>query len=223
MKDLAIRAAIGALCASGLPSFTADAATVTITGTPINVQYGTSITRHEIVNGGLGVTAPSKFGVWKTDAKVTTTLPHYHVDWYYLGAESGWDISFFAAGSFLKKENDERLEFAGEYLGTSTTLDSMKFQPHGGKIAFAYLDVAPDLLSAVLSKTATDWFIFGYNDTGSSDKDYDDYVGFAHVHSTPLPGALPLMATGLGVSYLMSGWARRRRAHRQSPESPQLV
>jgi hypothetical protein len=49
-----------------------------------------------------------------------------------------------------------------------------------------------------VSTTATNWFAIGYNDTGSSDKDYDDLVFVGEITATPLPAALPLFAGGLG-------------------------
>ena len=47
-------------------------------------------------------------------------------------------------------------------------------------------------------------FLIGFNDGGSADGDYDDYV--IGVSSVPVPAALPLMASALGAF----GIARRR-------------
>ena len=68
----------------------------------------------------------------------------------------------------------------------------------------------------------TDWFAFGFNDPGSSDRDYDDFVGIGHVIAkggyppspVPIPGALVLMGTVLGGGYLVGSW-RRRQARRR--------
>ncbi len=50
-------------------------------------------------------------------------------------------------------------------------------------------------------------FLVGFNDGGSDDADYDDYVvGINEVSAVPLPAALPLMASALGAF----GIARRR-------------
>ena len=38
-----------------------------------------------------------------------------------------------------------------------------------------------------VSTTATNWFAIGYNDTGSSDKDYDDLVFVGEITATPRP------------------------------------
>ena len=48
-------------------------------------------------------------------------------------------------------------------------------------------------------------FLIGFNDGGSTDADYDDYV--VGVSAVPVPAALPLLASALG----MFGVARRRK------------
>lgn len=50
-------------------------------------------------------------------------------------------------------------------------------------------------------------FLVGFNDGGSEDADFDDYVvGINEVSAVPVPAALPLMASALGAF----GIARRR-------------
>ncbi len=49
-------------------------------------------------------------------------------------------------------------------------------------------------------------FLIGFNDSGSLDGDYDDYV--VGVSAVPVPAALPLLASALG----MFGVARRRKS-----------
>jgi hypothetical protein len=65
-----------------------------------------------------------------------------------------------------------------------------------------------------ITKTPTDWFAFGFDDPGSRNNDHDDYVGIGHVSArmtqTPIPGALPLMATILGAGFAMRRWRARR-------------
>ncbi len=48
-------------------------------------------------------------------------------------------------------------------------------------------------------------FLIGYNDPSTTNADYDDYV--VGVQAVPVPAALPLMASALG----MFGVARRRK------------
>ena len=89
-------------------------------------------------------------------------------------------------------------------------------------LMFAYLE--PEYKNGKLkgwkvTKNATDWFAFGFNDPGSTDKDHDDYVGVGHAYAippppvtqTPIPGALPLMASALGAGSIMRWWRRRRQ------------
>ncbi|OYZ06092.1 MAG: hypothetical protein B7Y32_03280 [Methylophilales bacterium 16-45-7] len=53
-------------------------------------------------------------------------------------------------------------------------------------------------------------FLIGFNDGGSPDGDYDDYV--VGVSAVPVPAALPLLASALG----MFGVARRRKSQVQA-------
>jgi hypothetical protein len=56
----------------------------------------------------------------------------------------------------------------------------------------------------------TDWFAFGYDDPGSANNDHDDFMMIGHLRATPIPGALGLMGSFLGGSYLVGRWRRRR-------------
>ncbi len=60
-------------------------------------------------------------------------------------------------------------------------------------------------IAFIADPTGTYDFIIGFNDSGSTDGDYDDLV--VGVNAVPLPAALPLMASALG----MFGVARRRK------------
>jgi len=97
----AVLAATGAgLCAG------AQAATVNISGgTAPFPGYGTTSSTHNVVNGGLsGVTdgtsgsASYKGSVAGNTAIVTTDLPLYNVDWYFVGSESGFVNKMIAPG-----------------------------------------------------------------------------------------------------------------------------
>jgi len=67
-----------------------------------------------------------------------------------------------------------------------------------------------------LTTTPTTAVIFGFNDNGFSDDNHDDWMGIAQLLPgglqtvTPIPGALPLFATGLGALGLLS-WRRKRK------------
>jgi hypothetical protein len=214
MKRLIIWAAVGAFCAGVLPLTQADAATVSITGGTTQSNFS----GQDVIGPATGITLPGdKSKVWHVGGSVSATVSDYIVDWYYLGAESGWTITFSGGAPVVSfTENEKDYHIPDLKIGTSTTLNPITFSPNGS-IAYAYLLVSTDLTSAVLTTTPTDWFIFAYNDKGSTDKDYDDYIGYAHVRATPIPAALPLMGTGLGIGYLMSKWAKHRRSRQPAP------
>jgi hypothetical protein len=214
MKRLIIWAAAGAFWAGVLPLSQADAATVSITGGTLSKGFS----GQDVLGPATGVTDPGGNQTeWHIGGSVSATVSDYIVDWYYLGAESGWTITFSGGAPVVTfTENEKDYHIPDLKIGTSTQLTPITFSP-SGSIAYAYLLVSADLTSAVLTTTPTDWFIFAYNDKGSTDKDYDDYIGYAHVRATPIPAALPLMGTGLGIGYLMSKWARRRRSRQLAP------
>jgi hypothetical protein len=98
---VAVLAATGAgLCAG------AQAAVVNISGgTSPFPGYGTTSGTHNVVNSGLsGVTdgtngsASYKGSVTGNAAVVTTDLPLYNVDWYFVGSESGFVNKLIAPG-----------------------------------------------------------------------------------------------------------------------------
>jgi hypothetical protein len=75
------------------------------------------------------------------------------------------------------------------------------------------------LLGWKLTTTATDWFVFAFDDPGSWNDDHDDYMGIGHVWwkpkppPVPIPATLPLMGSLLGGGYLLRKW-RKSRARR---------
>lgn len=84
----------------------AHAATVNISGaTPPFPGYNTASTGHNVIDGGLsgvtsGILGSSSFkgSVTGTPAVVTTGLLSYNVDWYFVGAESGFVNTLAAPG-----------------------------------------------------------------------------------------------------------------------------
>ena len=179
-----------------------------------------------------------------TPSAVTTSLSNYGVAWYFNGSESGDVNKLFYSNGLLFQEgnqnnrfnpgNDPGWQFVGTTTGTSAIIpfsltDGSKTVANGanntpssskGSLMFGYLnpqfDTSGNLTGWKLTKNVTDWFAFGFNDPGSSDRDFDDFMGVGHVtalgggdqNQTPLPAALPLMASVLAGSYLI---ARRRR------------
>ncbi|HEY0563906.1 MAG TPA: VPLPA-CTERM sorting domain-containing protein [Methylophilus sp.] len=76
----------------------------------------------------------------------------------------------------------------------STNASNTSFESSLNKIAF------------IADPTGKYAFIIGFNDSGSTDGDYDDLM--VGVNAVPVPAALPLMASALG----MFGVARRRKS-----------
>jgi hypothetical protein len=92
-------------------------------------------------------------------------------------------------------------------------------------LIFSYANF--DGTNYTLTTTATDFVVFGFNDNGGADADHDDFMGVMSLtpatcdpgpnggcgsNVTPIPGAAPLFATGVGALGLLV----RRRWRRQS-------
>jgi hypothetical protein len=185
---------------------------------------------------------------WLAGGTVLSEVSDYYVDWYFNGAESGDTIKFLSSTvSFSEANQNNRFEAGNDpgWLVLGTTLGSGLNSPipftltdttlsmgitNGanqlpnaglGSLIFSYANPVywkDTLVGWTLSLDATDWFAFAFNDPGSGDKDFDDFVGIGHLRvaevpptPTPLPGALPLMGSVLGGGYLMRKWRARRR------------
>lgn len=254
MKKLVSLSSIAVLSAAA-PLAGALAATIEITGTPYEIQYGTPIGKNNVVTNQF---APNPAGIydftgrrntpWLAGGTVLSEVSDYYVDWYFNGAESGDTINFLSSTvSFSESNQNNRYESGndpgwqqlGTTLGsglnspipftlTDTTLsmgiaNGANQDPDAGlgSLIFSYANPVywkDTLVGWTLSLDATDWFAFAFNDPGSGDKDYDDFIGIGHVRvaevpptPTPLPGALPLMGSVLGGGYLLRKWRARRR------------
>jgi hypothetical protein len=218
----AVLAATGAgLCAG------AQAATVNISGgTAPFPGYNTTSSTHNVVNGGFsGVTdgtngsASYRGSVTGNTAIVTTDLPLYNVDWYYIGSESGFTNRLIAPGiNFPENNMNNNCPGCGhgpntgpQFLGTSTaqtsTILNFSFQdgvaaniangagnPNaGGQGTASIIFSRVTQLTAStwqLSNDATSaWFLFAFNDGGGPDADFDDLVGVARVYCATPNGA----------------------------------
>ena len=69
-----------------------------------------------------------------------------------------------------------------------------------------------------LTSTPSDIVVIGYNDTGALDDNHDDMMIIAQIrdrigeNETPIPGALPMLASVLGGGFLFRRLRNRRRA-----------
>jgi len=78
---------------------------------------------------------------------------------------------------------------------------------------FSYLQfISPGVWN--LTSTATDWFLLGFNDSGSPDEDHDDLMIVGNITAVPIPAALGLFAVGLGLM----GFLGRRRKRQASAD-----
>jgi hypothetical protein len=195
-----------------------------------------------VVNSGLsGVTDLLNGATYIGNAgsAVTTSLPLYNVDWYLAGAESGFTNSLVAPGvSFSEADQNTGPFPIGTSVNQTNPLLQFTLQSSGGaavtngansnfgsgvaSLVFSYLEKGTGLTWS-LTTAPTDWFLFGFNDNGGPDADYDDFVGIAHVSAVvavPLPGAFLLFAGGVGLLGLKPsgpcrrfGWPKPRRMH----------
>ena len=175
---------------------------------------------------------------------VQSTAPVYTVTYYLAGSESGDQISFTSPlGTFTEGvniPNDANNNLPGSpqvgpiLLGTtglqSATTVSFSFGDgtQGNSVAngsnnlpnlslpnmlFTYLTLtSPNHWS--FSTSATDWFLVGFNDSGSNDDNHDDLMIIGNITAVPIPAALGLFAGGLGLM----GFLGRRRKRQASAD-----
>lgn len=183
---------------------------------------------------------------WIMNGSVATTSTNYSVDWFYAGSESGYAITFDAPGLIGSSytEHDYNNNCApgcpsggarpSVFIGsTDNSLDFILSWSSSGSISntgatsgsstahliYSYLAPNSDASAFTLTKDATDWFAFALDDPGSTDRDYDDFVGYAHLVNrgdapslTPLPASLPLFASGVFAVFLLFRPRKRRYA-----------
>ena len=164
---------------------------------------------HDVINVGGSDAVSGTFGqlsaVRATTFKVT-----------FLGEEAS-NINFYLSNG--AEVAGSRTEMGGVAIG-----DSFLFNVDAGVIDFGFSGSQSDVASNIdnfigkFAYIANDQltldsdgnpfaFLIGFNDGGSRDGDYDDYViGVSSVSAVPVPAALPLMASALGAF----GIARRR-------------
>lgn len=123
----------------------------------------------------------------------------------YIGLDAGRDLKGFANPingigntSTVSVLAGEAVDFAfGQDNDGNGVLDNGAFangMVNEARRGIAYFENSLDLLDS--SGRSFD-FLIGYNDSASVDQDFDDYVvGVRHV---PVPAALPLLATALGL------------------------
>lgn len=108
--------------------------------------------------------------------------------------------------------------------GPNGSVDNSHLQSAPGisqaNLIFSYVDISTYASTGLLNLTTTagDWFAFALNDSGGSDDNHDDFVGFAQITTTnggpgltPIPAALPLFGSVIGGGLAFGKWRRRRK------------
>jgi hypothetical protein len=219
----------------------ASTITITGVAHPITLGTGVAANNVEnsthLFAGNSGLTGLTNGTGWFLGGSVTTSLSSYVVTWYFLGSESSNLITFGSTTPpFTASEANQNSNCSGGSCPSGGTFNSLvpvatthnslttipmtltdtntsfvanNGGPNASTLIFAY--VSPTATGWTISSTPTDWFAFGFNDNGSNDGDYDDYMGVGHVQAVPGPLAgagLPgLIAACFGLVVL----ARRRR------------
>lgn len=165
-----------------------QASTVQISGALFGTEgtgsfpgYGAAAGLNNVVGyAPSNLTDPFNGAQWRVQgsthaANVSVTVPNYAIDWYLIGAESGYTNSLYFKGGLVLTEHDQnnRLQ-SGNDPGVSLTPVTTT-GTGAGLIPFSLTDVT----------------------NGANAK----------------PGALPLMASGLGGGLLWARWRARRRSY----------
>ncbi len=157
---------------------------------------------HDVITGATGGT----FGLLSVDMDTTFRAT-------FLGKEAG-DVNFYVVNG---------VNVANSANNVASVGDSFTFDVLAGAINFGFNDAVTGVSASNIgdsinkiayianngnyidAATGNPYaFLIGFNDSGSLDGDYDDYV--IGVSAVPVPAALPLMASALGAF----GIARRR-------------
>ncbi len=184
MAAMSAQASTLSLASAGPVTFT--------TATPACLYCG-----HDVITGATG----GLFGQLSVDSDSSFQAT-------FLGSEAG-DVNFYVANGTNVMSNK-----------TTAIGDTFSFDVSAGLVNFGFHDqttgVGASNLTDYLNKIAyisndngdggfkyfdasgnPFAFLIGFNDSGSTDGDYDDYV--VGVNAVPVPAALPLMASALGL------------------------
>jgi hypothetical protein len=159
-----------------------------------------------------GTKTAGNFGTLVTNGKGTFTAT-------YLGNESSFSDGYrFTLGNSSELNESNAI---GDSISRSVTGGTVNFQffdNHSGitndggpSTPYATFAILKDVSGSPFAESngyGTFQYLLGFNDNYRGDGDYDDYVvGVNYTPAVPLPAALPLMASALGIM----GLGMRRR------------
>ena len=139
----------------------------------------------------------------------------------YLGQDSGYLDGFkFVTTGGLLDETKALGTTISQWVNSAGVVDFQFFDSKGASInngdapgkylSFALLKNGPGSPFAESNAYGNFQYLLGFNDSAKSDADFNDYVvGVNFVSAVPLPAALPLMASAVG---LIGVGMRRRKA-----------
>ena len=142
---------------------------------------------------------------------------------YHSGNDPGFKYIGTSTGGGTNTPIPFKLLDLNSTIGVTNGVNNSLPGAHIASLMFAYLELDYDKKGKFegwkVTKNPTSWFVFGFNDAGSTDKDHDDFVGVGYAYAippppvtqTPVPGALPLLGSVLGAGSLVKWWRRRRQ------------
>jgi hypothetical protein len=168
----------------------AQAATVSIVGgAPLAFPptYGTASSDNNVINSGLPINSVtdgfagatfvgSNVGGGGTMAVVQSTIPNYNVDWYFIGAESGFSNTFFApqinggTGSFTEANQNNNCATCGASANTGPIALGLSTGQTSTNVNFAMGVGAPVAINGVNNPdpfVANNSMVFSYVEPGN--------------------------------------------------------
>lgn len=139
------------------------------------------------------------------------------LSFYAVGSESAYTNSFFF-GPISSTEADfayDPTRFIGSItINSPTSLGGLAFSSSGGLPAVPGSSNFAVFLPTGFSGTSftTDRLIFGYDDGGGGDNDFDDFVILAQISPIPEPRTWLLMLAGFGIVGMQMRRSRRKIA-----------
>ena len=147
---------------------------------------------HDVITGALG----GLFGTLSIDSDASFVAT-------FLGSEAG-DVNFYVANGLNVMNN--KLSNVGDTFAFDVSAGAINFGFHDQTTGVGASNMFDNINKIAYIKNDGSYidannnpfaFLIGFNDSGSTDGDYDDYV--IGVNAVPVPAALPLMASALGL------------------------